>query len=61
MAAAQTLAAVDIPGIHHSPTVEDFADSRNVYVSPLLNLSVVFVLALTRFAAPMIFPSLRIS
>ncbi|KAK0629984.1 hypothetical protein B0T17DRAFT_506495 [Bombardia bombarda] len=30
MATAQTLAAVDIPGIHHSPTVEDFADSRNV-------------------------------
>ncbi|KND88466.1 hypothetical protein TOPH_06856 [Tolypocladium ophioglossoides CBS 100239] len=30
MATAQTLAAVDIPGIHHSPTDEDFADSRNV-------------------------------
>jgi hypothetical protein len=36
MATAQTLTAVDIPGIHHLPTVEDFADSRNVYVSLLL-------------------------
>ncbi|KAH7157732.1 hypothetical protein B0J13DRAFT_581773 [Dactylonectria estremocensis] len=30
MATAQTLAAVNIPGIHHLPTVEDFADSQNV-------------------------------
>ncbi|KPM41997.1 hypothetical protein AK830_g4581 [Neonectria ditissima] len=30
MATAQILVAVDIPGIHHSPTAEDFADSRNV-------------------------------
>ncbi|EXL39780.1 hypothetical protein FOCG_17632 [Fusarium oxysporum f. sp. radicis-lycopersici 26381] len=30
MATAQTLAVVDIPGLHHSPNAEDFADSRNV-------------------------------
>ncbi|KAI0202829.1 hypothetical protein F4808DRAFT_467985 [Astrocystis sublimbata] len=30
MATAQTLVAVDIPGIHRSPTGEDFADSRNI-------------------------------
>ncbi|RTE69556.1 hypothetical protein BHE90_016065 [Fusarium euwallaceae] len=30
MATAQTLAVVDIPGLHHSPDAEDFADSRNV-------------------------------
>lgn len=33
MATVQTLTTVDIPGLHHLPDAEEFADSRNVYNS----------------------------
>ncbi|GJN72822.1 hypothetical protein VFPFJ_03198 [Purpureocillium lilacinum] len=31
MASIQTLPVVDIPGLHHAPDAEEFADSRNIY------------------------------